>query len=615
MNNPVNIFLLQNSGDYRRFKSLMSKRDLVISFSPISCYDLERENVDYLNGEIFFDEKKAFTLGLENFAIAEKIVKEVEAQISFYSDEYSKIDRSKLIFTSFSYNVRNVLDYCYRFLSYTEGIINRYPDSTFHYSLYEPIEEINWYKFSFPRTTFYTIGFYFEKLPERIKRTTYYIKDYSEEGQDNNPFSIKKSLIEIRNNITFNRNGEYILAINIPKYFTDTLKQGDAKILTYNIEVNKMHYTKYIDKNASFENKKRTDIIMKQFEGKIFNFDRKLLRTFPLNDIAYKVLHRLINQIIRYLLSDLVYFYQEIECILSKKQISKALFISPRHPKLKLLVKVCKKHTIPTVNIQHGGAWGYLGQGLAEVFFSDLDEIDYFISFGKGVNDYVEKHANKYINSKVNAIPVGALILKKTQHPRNRSKSNVHKLRIMYIPTSYNLRKLMWHYYPENYYFLFQKRLIDFFYLRKPNVSLIYKDHYKGHNTNPMGNYISDLNTSRISIMNNKLSTIIHTADCFMTDSPTTTFLEICITDKPVICFVNTDFLGLNESALKLMRKRSDVFTDEKSFFQYLENVEKSILKSNIGKTTNTEFLELFGTHKNDGLVSSRFLNAINCIG
>jgi hypothetical protein len=114
--------------------------------------------------------------------------------------------------------------------------------------------------------------------------------------------------------------------------------------------------------------------------------------------------------------------------------------------------------------------------------------------------------------------------------------------------------------------------------------------------------------SSNIDYENNKsFSEVIKLAEVFIIDCPTTTLLEAITTTKPI--FVLTQFLGLNEVAENLLKKRAICVSLVNNLIEELEYFQKTGVYKADG--FNNEYLKAFGTHLNDGFSAQRGVNEI----
>ena len=98
---------------------------------------------------------------------------------------------------------------------------------------------------------------------------------------------------------------------------------------------------------------------------------------------------------------------------------------------------------------------------------------------------------------------------------------------------------------------------------------------------------------------------ILHVADLFVIDCPTTVLLEALTTNKKIIVAAFKDFSRIDPKAVTLLRKRT-VLSETKE--EFLRNIELALQKEdwNLPEPVDREFMKAYGTHLDDGRSAER---------
>lgn len=571
------IFVIQHERDYDILGQYIDENSIVFSFSPFACYILEKNNIKYIDALNLFDQNYEVRQALNNFFISKNIL----LSLSVIFKNNNKIINSKEvddILVSFDYYLRNIIDYAQKFTLIIEIISKKYPTATFNYVSFSDFKMVSWVEFLNPISTYYSVSYYLETFfSKRIKTKKY--NAHSIETLGNNEKSRDKlSVIANKFHLyLLSLLGNNLFCYELPKDLLMFLNKNGFGTHQYKPDFKKQNG---IQNDSSTYDTPIQDILNEYSIGDNNNFITTLSEALRfIFSIGFK---------------DLRDVLLKVKEVIKKNNIKAAIFISPSTPKERVLLTLFKQYNIPTVNIQHGGAWGYFGQGLAEVFYSDLSGIDYFFAFGSGVQTYIENNYKKYIRDVPKIIVTGSKEIYKIENLEQKKEASLSLQNIFYVPTSFNLRRNLWHYYPENYYYLFQKKLIDYF-VANTQINFYYKDHYKGQIINPIPAYIKDKNCKSIKIINEKFSKVLDQADMFIVDSPTTTFLEAAVTNKLIVLYWDTELMPIEKYSFELIKKRAEVFTKEIDLFNYLDKlfIEKTNTPNN--KCLNREFIDQYG--------------------
>lgn len=608
----MKVFIIQNKYDFNILQPHFSENCVFCSSGPGGTYELEKAKKKYFTSESFFDETKSYKLGIENFIIADKICRYVHNSLCKNVKTYETYFEDSEIILSLNYSIRNILDYIIKNSIICKNLLSEYPEAIFAFSM--PWKNYGtWKEFFTPHNSFYNLGFYLNCFLESEKKENFYYQNESEKSKKISfLFSIKSFLKRnILRKSSPHSSGLNYCGFNIPieirKVFQSELNGFYNYEITYGNNDSKMFELKSPLYYSIIEtiNKELSDF------NSLIQLNHFFKYEYPLG--LEKEFSTFINCVIKFLLPELLTYHLITEDYFKAIKPKAVILISPSRPKEKIILSIAKKMGIERINLQHGGAWGYYGQGMAEVFHSDLTNIDIFVCYGNGVKRFLESNYKIYINKLPKIMVSGSIEIDRISQLNNYKKNDLGEIKkILYVPTSFNIRRLLWHYYPEQYYYYMQKTIVDYL-SRKEGIEIGYKEHYKGHIDNPLVEYIIDSKSSNIIILKGKLEQYLEQYDSYLIDSPTTTLLQVIATKKPVFVFVNKDLIGIDNYAFEILSKRAEIFYNLPELFLSLNEALKNGYK-NVNKLSNTEFLELYGVYYQDGKSKERLLEIMQNI-
>ena len=270
---------------------------------------------------------------------------------------------------------------------------------------------------------------------------------------------------------------------------------------------------------------------------------------------------------------------------------------------------------IRRVMYQHGGFVGscdYWGGWE----YTDFLNSDHYFLYGEGMKSYFLERSEKYNLPQTEFHVVGSSRLdqiRSREHSKEVQSLKV-KLRggktnklVLYITDmimGYQ-RGLRYATYPAVRYFEFLQKTIEIF-RQFPEIRML----YKGISTtdkffNPIPELIRKELPNALLVSHLKIPDLIWCADAIIIDNPSTSLLEALLTSKQILVYSDKRSLQLRSEAKSLLQKRV-LFTETAAdFFRKLSELLTSKDFSEITRP-NTEFLQAYGTHQNDGHSAER---------
>ena len=285
---------------------------------------------------------------------------------------------------------------------------------------------------------------------------------------------------------------------------------------------------------------------------------------------------------------------------------------------------VARQHGVPTVVAQHGGFVGYLEYPMLP--FSELQLADYFLCYGDGVRETVERLGVDHVRT--NALraaqpsTVGSAALDRlctrrrvpgpVERPRHRLRA---RRTILYVPTELmgDWRYFSRHIYPDIWYWRLQRAVVERC-ERVADVELIVKLDPRDRLTNPLAAWARRTRVRRCRLVQTPpFAELLARADLILIDSPATTLLQALTTDQPIIVLADTRFMRLYPEAQQLLSARAIVTTNQPAFLQEID----AMLRRPVWRAPepiNDEFLCRYGTAQQDGRSAERAVHALRAI-
>lgn len=292
-----------------------------------------------------------------------------------------------------------------------------------------------------------------------------------------------------------------------------------------------------------------------------------------------------------------------------------------------LIARACDKYKIPVVSNHRGGFIGYSLMPFHERY--DLADADYFICSGNGTADTFKNPSPmahwRADRKRAKPVALGAYWIDKlVEKYRNGAKPSLsinsktvsfdlpsERKKIIYVMSALlgDNCYIGYIFHPEIWLWRFQYDLVSFF-AKFPNIELILKpplvERYP-QITNPIFNYLKEQCFPNVHVFaeNIPLEHIIHLADAFILDSPSTPLLPLVASEKPFLAYFDRTFFKLVPKASEQLKKRAIYSDNKQEFFYKLENFLNAP-DWTLSKPVNDEFLCNFGTHLNDGKSAER---------
>lgn len=283
---------------------------------------------------------------------------------------------------------------------------------------------------------------------------------------------------------------------------------------------------------------------------------------------------------------------------------------------------IAAHYGIPVISTHFGGLIGYCTLPIHERY--DLAYSDYYVAGGNGaVNTLLKRYKNAYWvrgERRAQPVPIGLSWVdrlieeqreKKTGPELNISAGNKSgKKRIMYVLSALvgDNKYLGYVFAPEIWYCRFVRKVITALNMHD-DVKILIKPPLKGRYPqieDPIFEWVERSGVKDIEIIEDaSLDTVVDLADFFILDSPSTPLINLLVTEKPFILYVDRIFYHFVTEAREKIRKRAAFVDNEKDFFLELENQINTDFNSI--NVTNKEFLKHYCTYLNDGKSTERF--------
>jgi len=277
-----------------------------------------------------------------------------------------------------------------------------------------------------------------------------------------------------------------------------------------------------------------------------------------------------------------------------------------RHREIAVLL-AAKSLSIPIIMYQHGGFVGSCQHLMWDM--TDLWLADYLLCYGDGVRSYFIERATHYHESMAAPLAIGSSRLDSLRSKESNSETLAKKRRgnksarpsILYIPTAFRTidRYLCQDSYEDLTYLHLQQKIIELFQKNK-KVQLVYKTFRGTQSANVIPEIIRRQVPDAIIVEKSKLYDIMWEVDKIIVDFPSTALLEVILTDKPILAYVEKDSIYMFDSAKQLLRKRVCLAETAEEFISKMDNFLQGA-DSGEANCTNEEFLMAYGTYSSDG--------------
>lgn len=333
------------------------------------------------------------------------------------------------------------------------------------------------------------------------------------------------------------------------------------------------------------------------------------------NGVQFRnVLESRLRYVFTTLLVEIVARYMAAKAVVKHFKPVLILFSQIVHYWQHAMAAAAREAGIPVVGYQHGA----FGERLAPIlYYTECREPDYILVYGEGVKSFIERTYQKA------AVPIAVGSPRLDRLSRLQTNRKVlcrrwgldpNRRIVAYCPTFVYGNKLYVSYgYPrsDSCYFQVQRRIVEVF-REFPSIQLVVKEHSETSESFPLQQFVHEQGmTNCLFKKEAPFDELLSLADSFILDSPTTTFLEILTTDKPVLVFNN--WFHWNEDALALLRERAEFSQDLDEFVNILhKHLQKDWAE--YGEPVSDAFLKGFGRHLGDGRSAERAVEALKNI-
>lgn len=282
--------------------------------------------------------------------------------------------------------------------------------------------------------------------------------------------------------------------------------------------------------------------------------------------------------------------------------------------KIQAAALAAKQAGIPIVVYRHGSSSGFTKMETAVhdvIEHVELEQADHVLALGEGEVEYLEKR--NPTNTQI--IPIGSAVLDTLRNGRpTATRDTLHrrfgldpsKRTVIYVPTMMhgNIRVTPYANPSPTRMFELQRRIVELF-EEFPDVQLVAKlPPSNQHPTSPIVRVIQDRGWKNVAVITEPFLSVLGMADMFITDFPSTPFVEMLTTDKPILV-CGQDFPtpwapGVWHPSVLEMWKERVAYADDLEGF--LDMVRSFIREDRFQPVnSNNTMLKLFGTHLDDG--------------
>ena len=321
-------------------------------------------------------------------------------------------------------------------------------------------------------------------------------------------------------------------------------------------------------------------------------------------DLTALIIPRCVH-IIAYAKQEAQATYEQVQVLLTDKKVRCLLLATRSSPKGNAVVRAARDHGIPVVSWQHGAAGLMDHPIMVQV---ELRGSTTHLVFGKGVAvNYTRMLQVCAERDPPGIVPLGSSSLDRIAYAVSRTQSQSPKKTVLYVTTSYLIN--VWYIsfargeFDESLRQV-QQSLLQVF-ARHPEYDFIVKLHPSHSNRKPLAGYVADLKVPniRLVVQEEPIEDLYRTADVIILDLISTSTLQACTTEKPIIAY--TGLYQYDALVTDLLAKRAAVYSDP---FDFINGVQQALRGEFPAGTDlrNTEFLTCFGTFQNDSRAAER---------
>jgi hypothetical protein len=266
----------------------------------------------------------------------------------------------------------------------------------------------------------------------------------------------------------------------------------------------------------------------------------------------------------------------------------------------------------PRYVYQHGGSSG----SDARLWPMYLQHSDTFLVYGQGTVEELEQSRPAFLSAHAQVQPVGSTRLdmlrqqyqpEKARRLRAQLKAEDNRPLVMYVPTcfgTYGRAISDLAAYPDISYFELQQTILKLW-QETPGVRLLYKEFLLSND--PNNRVMRDFVQAQIPdalVSNQRLTDLMWVVDAIIVDHVITAINEILLTNKPLVVYMPQPNASSPQAKI-LLKKRAAVAETPAAF---MTEVRALLQMGQYPELENpdTEFLQAYGTHLNDGHSAER---------
>ena len=341
------------------------------------------------------------------------------------------------------------------------------------------------------------------------------------------------------------------------------------------------------------------------------------------------VMERRLQHLFESNLPEVVLMYLRARSLIKSERpfvIVEALMVDCR---LQAIALAGREEGIPFVVYRHGDSGGHIWMEnwVSHIDYferTDLQQADYVLAFGEGDVAFFEKSKKPDLH----VIPVGSAVLDETKkHIRSSVRGDLHrrsgldprKKTVMYVTTGMdgNIRLAPYRSRSPSRMFRLERSIIEVF-AEFPHIQFVVKTKRSTFTPySPTVQFVRDRQFRNIEVVTGPFLSYIPMADMFITDYPSTAFLEMLTTDRPILVCGHELPRKFNRekwhpSLLDMWKERVAYADDLEEFLELLRDYLREERFQAV--ESSDTLLKLFGTHLDDGRSVDRayaFLEAL----
>ena len=312
-------------------------------------------------------------------------------------------------------------------------------------------------------------------------------------------------------------------------------------------------------------------------------------------------------------LPELVYTYLNARALLRAERPIAVLAATMGDYGRQAVALAARNENIPFVVYRHGDSGGHMEMEIGVHPINETIELllpHYVLVFGEGDVKYFNNSERRIAR----IVPVGSAVLDHLKKPSARNTGaklrrkfglSPDKKLVVYALTDMegNIRIAPYRGRSPSLTYQIQRKLLEVF-SEFPHIQFVLKLHVPpGHPCSPIAQEVKDRRLVNCVTMTEPLTSLLPMADMFITDYPTTSFLEMLTTDRPIlVCGYQLPrrwAADWHPSVLEMWKERV-VYADDLEEFLELLRVHLKEERFQPVQSANT-LLKLFGTHLDDG--------------